>query len=310
MARRSMQKLAVKTPAKINWFLNIIGVRGDGYHAIESLMQCVSLYDTIEFHHASALSVESDLAIPLKDNLVYRAASLLKKQGSYRNGAAIRLKKNIPVGAGLGGGSSDAACTLSSLNNLWGLGLTGKDLYALASQIGSDVPFFLNGPAAFVEGRGEHVTPIALRSSVILLLVKPPQSVSTAWAYEAFDRSGKEKESAGPDKARRKSELTKKPVDIKLFCQALEEGDFTFLDRLIVNDLEALVLERYPAVREIRHRLKEMGASVSSMSGSGSAVFGVFTDREKAKKAARAMTSCWCEIVETLTETNKLKVES
>jgi 4-diphosphocytidyl-2-C-methyl-D-erythritol kinase len=298
-----MQKLAVKTPAKINWFLNIIGVRDDGYHAIESLMQCVSLYDTIEFHHAPALSVESDLAVPLKDNLVYRAASLLKKQGSYRNGATIRLKKKIPVGAGLGGGSSDAACTLSSLNSLWGIGLTSRDLCALASQIGSDAPFFLNGPSAFVEGRGEHITPIAMRSSVILLLVKPPQSVSTAWAYSAFDRKGGDKESARPDKAGRKRELTKKPVDIKLFCQALEEKDFTFLDRLIVNDLEALVFERYPAVREIRQRLKEMGASVSSMSGSGSAVFGVFTDREKAKKAARAMTPCWCEVVETLIQT-------
>ena len=301
MTRRPMQNLTVKTPAKINWFLNIIGVRDDGYHAIESLMQCVSLYDTIEFHHAPALSVESDLAIPLNDNLVYRAASLLKKQGSYRNGAAIRLQKKIPVGAGLGGGSSDAACTLSSLNSLWGLGLTSGDLYALASQIGSDVPFFLNGPSAFVEGRGEHMTPIAMRSSVILLLVKPPQSVSTAWAYSAFDRREENKGAARPDNAGGKSELTKKPVDIKLFCQALEEKDFTFLDRLIVNDLEALVFERYPAVGEIRHRLKEMGASVSSMSGSGSAVFGVFADREKAKKAARAMTPCWCEVVETLT---------
>ena len=300
-----MQKLTVKTPAKINWFLNIIGVRDDGYHAIESLMQCVSLYDTLEFHQASALSVESDLAIPLNDNLVYRAASLLKNQGSYRNGAAIRLKKKIPAGAGLGGGSSDAACTLSSLNSLWGLGLTSKDLYALASQIGSDVPFFLNGPSAFVEGRGEHMTPIAMRSSVILLLVKPPQSVSTAWAYSDFDRRAGRKESASPNKAGRKSELTKKPVDIKLFCQALEEKDFTFLDRLIVNDLEEPVFEHYPAVREIRQRLKEMGASVSSMSGSGSAVFGVFADSEKADKAARAMSPCWCEVVETLTQTTR-----
>jgi 4-diphosphocytidyl-2-C-methyl-D-erythritol kinase len=301
MVRRFMQKFTVKTPAKINWFLNIIGVRQDGYHAIESLMQCVSLYDTLEFYHASDLSLESDLAIPLGDNLVYRAASLLKKQGSYRNGATIRLKKKIPVGAGLGGGSSDAACTLSSLNRLWGLGLTGKDLCALASQIGSDVPFFLNGPSAFVEGRGELLTPIAMRSSVILLLVKPPQSVSTAWAYSTFDRRGADQESARPDKAGGKSELTKKPVDIKLFCQALEERDFTFLDRLIINDLEAPVFERYPAVGEIRQRLREMGASVSSMSGSGSAVFGVFAEREKAKKAARAMTPCWCEVVETLT---------
>jgi 4-diphosphocytidyl-2-C-methyl-D-erythritol kinase len=170
----------------------------------------------------------------------------------------------------------------------------------LASQIGSDVPFFLNGPSAFVEGKGEHIMPIAMRSSVILLLVKPPQSVSTAWAYSAFDRRGRDKESTGPDKAGEKTELTKKPVDIKLFCQALEEKDFTFLDRLIVNDLEALVFERYPAVREIRHRLKEMGAAVSSMSGSGSAVFGVFADREKAKKAAGAMSPYWCEVVETL----------
>jgi 4-diphosphocytidyl-2-C-methyl-D-erythritol kinase len=301
LTRRPMQKLTAQTPAKINWFLNIIGTRDDGYHAIESLMQCVSLYDTIEFQHASDISVETELDVPLSDNLVYRAASLLKHHASYRSGAEIRLKKEIPVGAGLGGGSSDAACTLSSLNRLWGLGLDQKDLRALASQIGSDVPFFLNGPSAFVEGRGERITPLALRSSLTLLLVKPPQSVSTAWAYASFDKGEGNHALSETDISPGTSELTKKHVDIKLFCQALEGKDFAFLERLIVNDLEALVCERYPAVREIRHRLKAMGATAASMSGSGSAVFGVFADRGSAEKAAGAMSPYWRAVVETLT---------
>lgn len=301
MPRHSLLPLTVKTPAKINWFLNIIGQRNDGYHSIASLMQCVSLYDTIVFQPASALDVASDLTIPLHDNLVYKAASLLKEYGSYRNGAIIRLKKLIPVGAGLGGGSSDAACTLSGLNSLWGIGLRKRELSSLASQIGSDVPFFLNGPFAFVEGKGEKITPLTIRSSVMLLLVKPLQSIATAWAYAAFDKQRIQEKSAGFYAKTKPDKLTKKTIDIKLFCQALEEKDFAALNSLIVNDLEEVVAERCPVVREINHRLNKMGASVSSMSGSGSTVFGVFTSREKARKAAKAMSPYWCKVVETLT---------
>ena len=147
-------RLSLNAPAKINWFLGVAGKRDDGYHNIVSLMQCISLYDTLTFDHADSVEITSYLDIPVRDNIVHKAASRLKEYTSCRKGADISLKKNVPVSAGLGGGSSDAACTLLGLNELWGLGLGKKRLSSIASEIGSDVPFFLNGPVAVVEGKG------------------------------------------------------------------------------------------------------------------------------------------------------------
>jgi 4-diphosphocytidyl-2-C-methyl-D-erythritol kinase len=278
----------LKAPAKINWFLQILSKREDGYHNIFSLMQCVGLCDNLTFEPADSIEVVSDLDIPVRKNIVYRAASLLKKYASSDKGARILLEKNIPVGAGLGGGSSDAACTLSGLNILWGLGLGDKELGAIGAGIGSDVPFFFEGPIALVEDRGEKVEPLNIGLSSILLLVKPRVAVSTAWAYASFDaRRGGEK-------------LTKKHVDIKLFCQALNRRDYASLGRVLYNDFEDMVMSEYPFVRDIKHRLLEMGAAVSAMSGSGPTVFGVFHSNAMAEKAAGAMKPNFCRVVETL----------
>ena len=278
----------LEAPAKINWFLQILGKREDGYHDIKSCMQCVSLYDSLRFEHADSIAVESRLDIPVSDNLVFRAASLLKEYASYRKGARILLRKNVPVGGGLGGGSSDAAHTLVGLNRLWGLGIDDLELRSISAQLGSDVPFFLGGPAALVEGRGEKIAPLEVRSSVTLLLVKPRISVSTAWAYSGFDQSGHDT-------------LTKKPIDIKLFCQALNRLDLTSLGNMLYNDLENVVTRKYPVVREIKRRLSEKGAAISAMSGSGSVVFGVFLSRGEAEEVAREMKPNFCRVVETLT---------
>lgn len=274
-------------PAKINWFLKILGKRGDGYHEIASLMQCIGLYDNLIFEHADTIEVVGNLNIQKKNNLIYKAASLLKRYTSYKNSARITLKKEIPVSAGLGGGSSDAAYTLLGLNMLWDLRLSKKDLSTIGMEIGSDVPFFLNGPFALVEGRGEKVTPFVINSSIVLLLVKPSISISTAWAYEGFDRFNN-------------SELTKKPPDIKLFCHALDKRDFVSLRTMLNNDLERAVIEKYPVIIEIKEKLLENKAVISAMSGSGPTVFGVFDNRDTAKKAVKAMQPYWCRIVETL----------
>ncbi|MBS1113333.1 MAG: ispE [Nitrospirae bacterium] len=279
--------LSLRTPAKVNWFLRITGKRKDGYHDIVSLMQCISLYDELIFYHADSIAVESDIGIPVSDNLVYKAAALLKTCVSYRKGVRIVVKKHIPVSAGLGGGSSDAACTLSGLNTLWGLGLQNQELSSIGAQIGSDIPFFFNSPAALVEGKGDRVNSLKIGPSLVLLLVKPHVKVSTAWAYAAFDRL-------------HGSTLTKKPIDIKLFCQALGKQDFFSLSKILSNDLEDVVMREYPAVSEIKHQLTEMGARVAAMSGSGPTVFGVFRDKEEAVKAAAAMKPSWCGVVETL----------
>jgi len=281
-------KISLEAPAKINWFLAVLDKREDGYHNIISPMQCVDLFDSLSFEEAEEIHLLSDLNIPAEGNLAYKAAVLLKRASSYKFGARIELKKNIPVAAGLGGGSSDAAFTLMGLNRLWGLNYDKRALMRLAAEVGSDVPFFLAGPLALVEGRGEKVTELKAEGSMVVLLIKPDVSVSTAWAYNLF-----------------KTRLTKKVVDIKLFCQALERKNFVFLRDTVFNDLEDVVVAKYPEVGEIKRILAQNGALFSLMSGSGSTVFGVFTTVEEADKASKNLQGQWCRVVRTLNSSDE-----
>jgi len=280
--------LSLRAPAKINWFLTILGKRKDGYHDIMSFMQCIGLYDELLFSYADTIEIVSDLDIPREDNLVYKAALLLRNYASYGKGVRIVLHKQIPSDAGLGGGSSNAAYTLLGLNILWALHLQKRELNSIGLEIGSDVPFFLNGPSAVVKGKGEQVTPLEITSPLIFLLVKPPVSVSTAWAYTSYDTY-------------RTDGLTKKLVDIKLFCEALLKRDFASLCTMLNNDLEGIVIEKYPVVREIKEGLLQRGAVFSAMSGSGPTVFGVFESEDKAFAVARKMGSYWCRVVTPVT---------
>ena len=279
--------LSLRAPAKINWFLKILGKRDDGYHDLVSVMQCVNLFDNLAFEHADTIELISDLDIPTTENIVFRTASCLKKNTSYRKGAKITLIKNIPCGAGFGGGSSDAASTLLGLNRLWGLRLSNTELHEIAAEIGADVPFFLDGPCSLAERRGEKLSPLKMNASAVLLLVKPPISVSTAEAYALFDRATVKK-------------LTKKPIDIKLLVQVFTEQDFNQYGNVWDNDLEPVVAARYPVIRDIKTRLLNSGAVTSAMTGSGSAVYGLFRTREHAEKSADTMQSYWCRVVETL----------
>ena len=159
----------------------------------------------------------------------------------------------------------------------------------LAAEIGSDVPFFFAGPLALVEGRGEKVTELNAEGSMILLLVKPDISVSTSWAYDLF-----------------KTRLTKKAVDIKLFCQALERNNFAFLRDTVFNDLEDVVIGQYPVVGEIKTILAQNGALFSLMSGSGPTVFSVFSASEEAVRASKNLPGGWCRVVRTLNSSDGL----
>jgi len=282
-------RISLKAPAKINWFLSVLNKRDDGYHNIVSPMQCVDLFDVLTFEEAEDIHLLSDLSIPAEGNLVFKAAALLKRASSYKFGARIELQKNIPVAAGLGGGSSDAAYTLMGLNRLWGLNFDRKALMDLAAEIGSDVPFFLAGNFSLIEGRGEKVTAVNTECSMILLLVKPDISVSTAWAYNSF-----------------KTGLTKKTVDIKLFCQALDRKNYTFLRDAVWNDLEDVVIRKYPVIGELKEQLRQNGALLSLMSGSGSAVFGVFNTFEEAVRASTTLRGSWCRVVRTLKRSDEL----
>jgi 4-diphosphocytidyl-2-C-methyl-D-erythritol kinase len=276
-------KFSLKAPAKINWFLSVIGKRDDGYHDIVSPVQCVSLFDKLSFEHADEIELISDLDLPVTDNLVYKAAQRLKEYTSHKGGARITLRKEIPAAAGLGGGSSDAAFTLMGLKRLWKLSVGEKDLMDIGSAIGSDVPFFIKGPFSLIEGRGEKVSPLRAKSPVAVLLVKPDISISTAWAYSSYS-----------------TELTKKCVDIKLFCQTLGRKDFSSLREMIFNDLEKAVIGKYQAIGEIKKILIDNGAAIASMSGSGPTVFGVFNSVDQARKVSVIMRENWCRVVKTL----------
>ena len=287
----------LKAPAKINWSLYVLDKRADGYQNILSLMQCIGLYDTLTFCHSEQLEVVSDMEIPIEQNLVFKAARILQQVTATKKGARIELKKEIPSGAGLGGGSSDAACALAGLNKLWDLGLDYSRLKAIGSNLGSDVPFFFDCPSAMAEGRGEILTPLDIGPPYTLLLVKPSISVSTAWAYGA--REG----------AKRLVELTKtgNNVDnIKLIFEALNTGDFAALKLLAHNDFEDCVIQQYPVIGILKQGLLDDGADLALMSGSGSAVFGLFKDGQSAEKAAERVSGYWNRVVETLisAETN------
>jgi 4-diphosphocytidyl-2-C-methyl-D-erythritol kinase len=277
-----MSLLALKAHAKINWSLLVTGKRSDGYHSIRSLIQCLSLHDTLTFEESGTIDVITDADIELKKNLVYRAAHLLRKASGIRKGARIKLSKNIPIAAGLGGGSSNAACTLKGLIKLWDINMPDTDISSLAASLGSDVPFFMNGPSALVEGRGENVSPVTINTACTIVLAKPHFGVSAAEAY-----SGVRNTSASDN-------------TIELLLSALSEQDYESLSSLVRNDLEKPVFKTYPAIKEIKDRMLQSGAVVSAMSGSGSTVFGVFRNRQEGTRAIASFQPLWSVTAETL----------
>jgi 4-diphosphocytidyl-2-C-methyl-D-erythritol kinase len=276
--------LTLEAPAKINWFLLVKGKRPDGYHEIESLLQRLSLHDTLAFEESDSIEVLTEADIPGEENLVHRAAVLLRQKAAAGKGARVVLEKRIPISAGLAGGSSDAAAALMGLNELWGLGLSRGELSGFAASLGSDVPFFLNGPAALVQGRGERVRPMALKRSFAVLLAKPSAGVSAAWAYARADAPGR----AGFHPER--------------FVKALQSGDMGALAPMARNDLEGPVLREHPEVGRLKAEMARAGALYTLMSGSGPCVFGVFDAREAAEGAKEAMgEDCWSAVTETVT---------
>jgi len=281
--------LSLEAPAKINWLLYVLGKRDDGFHEILSLVQKIDLRDKliISAREDGKITLESDLAVPPAENLVMKAALLLKKETGAKDGADIKLEKSVPVEAGLGGGSSDAAAVLLALNTLWGLRLSKNGLMELGKRLGSDVPFFLNGPCAITAGRGEVLEPAVPAREIYILLAKPLFGVSSSWAY---------------GRLKGYTELTKAQKNIKIFLRALREGDFNALREFRSgNDLEPGVLGAFPEIMNIKAALREKGAVYSSMTGSGSAVFGLFTGAGPAERAAREIClSRWCRVVRSL----------
>lgn len=282
--------IKLKAPAKINLGLKVKGLRTDGYHEIETVLQMVSLFDEITFEerkHGIELITEEGHVPSGEENIIYKSAKLFFREVGG-SGVRIRLRKGIPVAAGLGGGSSDAAATLTGLNRLSGSSLEKEELIELGRRVGSDVPFFLFGPSAIAMGRGDILSPISpLRAWV--LLVNPNFPVSTAWAYQNYERLNHRSDTL----------LTKGENNIKL--QPLLIGDNLDFLKGISNDLEGITIMYYPEIKEIKEALLCLGALCSLMSGSGPTIFGVFSQEELARKASLRFTGCRVFVTKTLT---------
>jgi len=275
--------LSLEAPAKINWSLAVLGKRTDGFHEIRSLIQKVDLHDTLQFEDADEIELITSSPIETSENLVFKAALALREHLNISRGVRVKLIKHIPIAAGLGGGSSDAASALRGLCTLWNAEVPSGELASIAASIGSDVPFFLGPPASFAEGRGERLTPAAINRRSCLLLVKPNFEVSAAWAYG------------------RVRQYSATVPDVVRMVDGLNQGDFPSIASSVINDLEGPVEAAHPAIGEIKGKLREEGALLSLMSGSGPTVFGVFRGRPEALRAAEKFPSCWTAVVETIT---------
>jgi 4-diphosphocytidyl-2-C-methyl-D-erythritol kinase len=265
--------MAVPSYAKINLFLKIGKRLSSGYHNIQSVMQRIELSDNISVEPISEDEIIVESTHPElsgEENLAYQAALLLKKKYKVRQGVKIYVEKNIPLEAGLGGGSSNAATALLSLNKLWGLRLKEKQLIELASQIGSDVPFFMEENAALVEGIGDEIKRIKKSFSVNIVLINPGFRISTKWAYSAFDKQR--------PKIKMKS-------DVKALIKAIEKKDVRGIANNLHNDFEPIVTKKYKVLSEIKNILLRNDALNACISGSGPTVFGVFNSIYEAREA-------------------------
>jgi 4-diphosphocytidyl-2-C-methyl-D-erythritol kinase len=266
--------LTLKAPAKINLFLKVLHRRPDGFHEIESLMQKVALFDILHFSRQGeviSLSCPGSNIPENRENLVYKAAQAFFAASGITPGIHIVLEKNIPVAAGLGGGSSDAAAVLLGLNSLFGAGLELKDLTAIGLQLGADVPFFVEDCSlAVATGIGECLQKIEVIGDYWILLVNPGFAVSTKWVYENFPLTS----NSNPYILARGE---KRPGDFHVVFPAVVE-DYG-------NDLEAVTINRYPEIEDIKKELKMAGAVTARMSGSGPTVFGLFSGKEEAQRS-------------------------
>ncbi len=258
------------SPAKVNLLLKVLSKRPDGYHDLVSIVDIVSVFDVIHIKERSdGVVTVRDSTGSLPDgpeNTVYRAAMLLKETFRVTKGVEIFIEKNIPQGAGLGGGSSDAATTLKELARLWNLPIEKAGLMELGKEIGADVPLFLYGKSCVMSGVGDRVTPLKL-PVLSYVIVYPDIVLSTREVYENL-----------------RIVLTKEENEVKFSPQFSTVFDVA---GILENDLERVAIVKCPAIKSIKERLKQEGAVGSLMSGSGSAVFGIFEDQSGARKASR-----------------------
>lgn len=280
-----MKSLTLKAPAKVNYRLDVIRRRPDGYHDLRMVMQRVNLCDdiTVTLTDTPGVTVTcGKTGVPDgPGNIAWKAANALLDLAGGNRGAAIEIAKNIPVAAGLGGGSSDAATVLMGMNELLGLGLSEQRLMEIGVTLGADVPFFIFKRTALAEGIGEQLSAMPEMPGVWVLLVNPGVAVSTAWVYRNLQLTNREALARLPQSYR----------GIEDICSILS------------NDLEAVTIPAFPVIADIKETMLREGAAGAMMSGSGPTVFGLFRDRESAERASALLTetSGWfAAVVETI----------
>lgn len=267
-----MNSIKLKSRAKINLSIDVLGKREDGYHLVEMIMQTIDLFDKIEIFSLEndTIIVESNSSdIPLdNNNIVYKAADLIKGHYNINKGVRIHIEKNIPIAAGMAGGSSNAAAVLVGLNQLWQLNLNNDELKTLGLKLGADVPFCIEGYASLAENIGEKLTKIdGLHEDVFILVCKPELFVSTKEIYEEIDSK----------------QIEKRPNN-ELLIKALKENDVDFVAKNMYNVLEEVTKSKYPVIKEIEDIMMDNDALGSMMSGSGPTVFALYKEKEKAEK--------------------------
>jgi 4-diphosphocytidyl-2-C-methyl-D-erythritol kinase len=271
--------LVLLSPAKLNLYLEVLNVRKDNYHNIRTVFERIDLSDKIILKPRPDRLIRiicSDSDVPKdKTNLCYRSAKLLQEKFNIKTGLDIGIIKRIPVGSGLGGGSSNAAGVLLGLNKIWELNLSREKLVGYAKQIGADVAFFLyNSPFAIGEGRGDKIKVLRLQRVRRFwhILVVPKITVSTALVYKKWVRG-----------------LTRPKYDVNILILALKRNGFSSVEGLLFNSLEAVTIRLYPEVKRIKERLADLGLKTMLMSGSGPAMFGIVSSRKEAVSLTRKL---------------------
>ncbi|MEK3732772.1 MULTISPECIES: 4-(cytidine 5'-diphospho)-2-C-methyl-D-erythritol kinase [Paenibacillus] len=261
-------KIYEKAPAKINLMLDVLHKRPDGFHEVEMVMTMIDLADRLEMSEQprDTIIITSQAGyIPLDEkNLAFQAARLIKERYDVRKGVHIHLDKKIPVAAGLAGGSSDAAATLRGLNRLWGLHIPEEELLTLGAELGSDVPFCVQGGTALATGRGEKLTPIPSPPQCWVIVAKPPINVSTAEVYGKL-----------------RADNVQHHPSAQAMIAALEQGSFRDMCASLGNVLEEVTLKMHPEVQQLKEGMLKLGADGALMSGSGPTVFGLVAKESK-----------------------------
>ena len=281
-----MEGIRLRAFAKVNYALEVRGLRGDGYHEISTVLQSISLADEIEIEPAEKgldLIVEPEDAEvgPPEENTIYKAWTRLRELSGEELPVRVRLRKLVPAGAGLGGGSADAAAALVGLNELFGLALSGAELRKIGLRIGADVPFCIEGGTALGEGIGEVLSPLPLPPPHRLVVTKPEVGADTAQVYRAYDERP---ESVGPA--------------VVPTINALRAGDLGALARAADNDLALVTENLVPEVRVLREELLGAGAMGAAMSGTGTAVYGIFGSEAEARAASDRLQAPFAAVCE------------